>query len=93
MHRQVLTSIDKSPGDGEDGVDPLSLNQQPVGDEGGSTGSMSSSWGRGTTPAGADRRNIEQRMGLIDPPAHLPELDVGKAGQAKLLHRAAGSAL
>ena len=54
---------------------------------------MSSSWGRGTTPAGADRRNIEQRMGLIDPPAHLPELDVGKAGQAKLLHRAAGSAL
>ena len=57
---QVFTSIDKSPGDGEDGVDPL--DQQPVGDEGGATGSLSYSWGRGTTPAGADRRNIEQKM-------------------------------
>ena len=56
-----------------------SLNQQAVGDEGGSTGSLASSWGRGTTPAGADRRNIEQMMALIDPPAPLPELDVGKA--------------
>ena len=55
---------------------------------------MSSSWGRGTTPAGADRRNIEQIMALIDPPAPLPELDIGKAGQAELLHhRAADSAL
>ena len=34
-------------------------------------------------------------MGLIDrvPPALLTELDVGKAGQAKLIHRAADSAL
>ena len=34
-------------------------------------------------------------MGLIDrvPPAPLPELDIGKAGQAELLHRAADSAL
>ena len=35
-------------------------------------------------------------MGLIDrvPPAPLPELDVGKAGQAELLHHwAADSAL
>ena len=68
-----------------------SLNQQAVGDEGGSTGSLASSWGRGTTPAGADRRNIEQRP--IDPPVPLPELEVEKAGQAQLLHRAADSAL
>ena len=55
---------------------------------------MSSSCGRGTTPAGADRRNIEQMMALIDPPVPLPELEVEKAGQAKLLHhRAADSAL
>ena len=76
------------------------LNQQPVGDEGGSTGSLLSSWGRGITPAGADRRNIEQKRrsedgALIDrvPPAPLPELDIGKAGEAELLHRAADSAL
>ena len=37
------------------------LNQQPVGDKGGSAGSLLSSWGRGIKPAVADRRNIEQK--------------------------------
>ena len=75
-----------------------SLNQQPVGDGGGSTGStgstgsLSSSWGTGTTPAEAWGRSTEYRTeeirgwGLLTE-SHLPPY------LAEFFHRAADSAL
>ena len=66
----------------------------------GSPGSPSSSWGRGAGCRSTEYRTEEESRGwgLIDraPPATLPELDIGVAGQGgvevELLHRAVGRA-